>query len=518
MPYSGADDPKLPANVKKLSDKKRRQWIHVWDSEMAKHSDESRAFAAANSVMKGGSSKKDLGYDNVYQVFGKQVSQGSAAYNPLGMADGKACANCHFFMSPDGCLVVQGDISPTGISKFWMAVQAQEQEPLAVTVVTDDDASENANGGSMSLMGKDREGSFLQTVVEKVKSLFTPGIIETPDVFGSGSMRFFKSVELGAPLRFLATVSNNFQDREAEIIPESAHKEYVEWATTSGHYPELWLWHASAKSKWGQVDWLDVADGFLVASGVVDSGKEYIAYNIAADDDGIGVSHGFYKKSADGVISKYRTFEISPLPMWAAANEWTNFNILENEVMAFTPEKKAWLLGKGMKPDEVANFETTLGSLAKELKARGVDWKDFNPDTQPQTPPVVATSHTDAQKAAVVPPAATDTTTLSSKEYQALDTRIAGIEGKATAIEASVKELTDAFTKGMASLLKSKDDSTADAYKSIVSALPKGFQASESPGNTPEADAAAKEIAERDAKQKENGWFNEIVMGGMKLT
>jgi len=32
MPYSGADDSDLPSNVKKLSDKKRRQWVHIWNS------------------------------------------------------------------------------------------------------------------------------------------------------------------------------------------------------------------------------------------------------------------------------------------------------------------------------------------------------------------------------------------------------------------------------------------------------------------------------------------------------
>lgn len=52
MPYSGSNDPKLPKNVRKLSSKRKRQWIAVWTSSYRKHGDEGRAFAAANSAVK----------------------------------------------------------------------------------------------------------------------------------------------------------------------------------------------------------------------------------------------------------------------------------------------------------------------------------------------------------------------------------------------------------------------------------------------------------------------------------
>src|SRR4029077_7445917 len=104
---------------------------------------------------------------------------------------------------------------------------------------------------------------IVKSVIDGVKSLLNPNITDTA-TFGNGPMRFFKGSD-GAPLRFIMTVSNNFKDREAEIITEEAHKEYVDWATKTGNYPELWLWHLGAKSKWGMTDWLDVCDGFLVA-------------------------------------------------------------------------------------------------------------------------------------------------------------------------------------------------------------------------------------------------------------
>lgn len=54
MPYSSIDA--LPPAVKQKikSEKKRRQWMHVWNSEYASHGDESRAFASAWAAVKKG--------------------------------------------------------------------------------------------------------------------------------------------------------------------------------------------------------------------------------------------------------------------------------------------------------------------------------------------------------------------------------------------------------------------------------------------------------------------------------
>src|SRR5438270_1960159 len=120
--------------------------------------------------------------------------------------------------------------------------------------------------------------NVLKAVIESMKSFFKPDIMASLlNAKGSG-MQFLRTKDGG--LRWFAVVSNNFKDREREIIPEAAHREYVSWADHSLNYPELWLWHAGAKSKWGTTDWLDVSDGFLVASGLVDRGKESIAYNL----------------------------------------------------------------------------------------------------------------------------------------------------------------------------------------------------------------------------------------------
>jgi hypothetical protein len=52
MPYASASDPKLPAHVKRLPAKKRRQWVAVWNRVHKETSDEGKAFAAANAAVK----------------------------------------------------------------------------------------------------------------------------------------------------------------------------------------------------------------------------------------------------------------------------------------------------------------------------------------------------------------------------------------------------------------------------------------------------------------------------------
>lgn len=60
MPYSGANDPDLPANVKKMSVKQRRQWVHIFNSALSsalekgesREESERRAYAEANGVLK----------------------------------------------------------------------------------------------------------------------------------------------------------------------------------------------------------------------------------------------------------------------------------------------------------------------------------------------------------------------------------------------------------------------------------------------------------------------------------
>ena len=62
MPYTGADDSSLPENVRKLSDIKRRAFVHAFNSAMEQHGDESKAFAIAHAAAnRAGESEEVMG-------------------------------------------------------------------------------------------------------------------------------------------------------------------------------------------------------------------------------------------------------------------------------------------------------------------------------------------------------------------------------------------------------------------------------------------------------------------------
>lgn len=176
-------------------------------------------------------------------------------------------------------------------------------------------------------------------------------------------------------VRFLTAWSNNFTDREGEIFPESAHKEYIEWADRNEQYPELWLWHTKG-TKYGQVDWLDYTDGFVYASGLIDAGYEDLAEALVKED--CGVSHGFHGLQRGKEIILYRPFEISTLPRTNAAVWTTSFNIIGEgaKEMAFTQQKKSWLKEHGLDDAAIAAAETQATALSKSLRDLGIAYKD----------------------------------------------------------------------------------------------------------------------------------------------
>lgn len=66
----------------------------------------------------------------------RRAPQNVAEYAPLGGSEGRACANCLFFSSPNRCTAVDDwpiAISPTGISRYWTAIP--EMKPMEVVIV-----------------------------------------------------------------------------------------------------------------------------------------------------------------------------------------------------------------------------------------------------------------------------------------------------------------------------------------------------------------------------------------------
>ncbi len=181
-------------------------------------------------------------------------------------------------------------------------------------------------------------------------------------------------------LRWLTLFTNKFEDREKEIFSADAHVEYEAWVDRSKQYPSLRVWHMPGTDL-GKADVVTYADGFMLASGTFYEKSLDVAEKLAGMSD-LGVSHGYIYRDEDlidGVYTHYRTFEISVLPMEAAANSWTAFTLesLQKEVAMGIDETKRTFFVDLLGEERVKVLEEALPQLNKDLENAGVAWKDL---------------------------------------------------------------------------------------------------------------------------------------------
>lgn len=219
--------------------------------------------------------------------------------------------------------------------------------------------------------GTDDQKDNLRRRLDRIKDL--------PE--GMKSFQIVKDKEGG--LRWLGMPTNKWRDRDtpAQIIEETAHKEFVSFLNETKDFPELLSWHTPG-TRIGVADWVDYSNGFLVMSGPIDKDKygeaERLAEKCQAED--IGMSHGFvytYSDKENEIIGHYRIWEVSHLPTSFAANVWTAIDILKKEVsqMSFNPEKRTYLVGLHGE-EVVASLEAKAADLEKDLQSAGIEWKE----------------------------------------------------------------------------------------------------------------------------------------------
>ncbi|KKM20090.1 hypothetical protein LCGC14_1649030, partial [marine sediment metagenome] len=189
--------------------------------------------------------------------------------------------------------------------------------------------------------------------------------------------------------RWLATYSNKFRDVDnpPEIISEASHMRFTKMVNDGDFpYPEVKVWHIDG-SRWGQADFVAYDDrGFSIASGTVDKGREWIAESLMAFEGDLLTSHGMPPASIvrdpddHSIIIRHQTTEISPLPASAAANKFTGFNILGDEVkeMALSDKDEAKLTALNINPERL--------DADTESKAKDTEELEFKENDPPDTP------------------------------------------------------------------------------------------------------------------------------------
>jgi hypothetical protein len=190
--------------------------------------------------------------------------------------------------------------------------------------------------------------------------------------------------------RWVGWVTNNFIDWDGDIFCEAAHKEYVEWwEKNKDMSPVFVTWHTPGTARAEPADFMTYEHGFLIMSGKL-SGPEAITLLKARQNFDLGMSHGtlIFERDAEDprVVTKYRMYEVSDLPLDNAANPFTDLETVTKEVgmkskldyftaiMGSEEKAKAFLEKTGMKEKELLN----VGVTSKEAET---------PVTPPPTPP-----------------------------------------------------------------------------------------------------------------------------------
>ena len=189
--------------------------------------------------------------------------------------------------------------------------------------------------------------------------------------------------------RSVMWTSNNFIDRDGDIISEDAHKEYVEWVNKEENkvcMPAFVTWHTPGTARENPVDYVDFFNGFLVTSAKL-TDTEAVGLLKATKKTNIGMSHGSFVLERDAkdprIITKYRMYEVSDLPLDKAANPFTAIETVSKEVEMDKKEYLAELLGE----EKAEAFLAKTGLKQKSLQDAEIESKEA--DTAPVVEPVV---------------------------------------------------------------------------------------------------------------------------------
>lgn len=326
------------------------------------------------------------------------IPQSEAEYVEVSPNENEMCSTCRWFLpatdtEPSACYIVEGEplpIVPEGYSNRYEAQKAaegedepsDEAEELVEEIVSeaavDDDETDKAGRVISSATARSLKNAW-----QALKDLFTKtGILkdmDTEDDEPDGEKASgFKVFKVGNKTYWAAEWSNSFKDREGEIISEEAHIGYLKRVEEGlVPYPELWFYHVNGTAH-GKAFWLAGVDKMMVAVGTFDDtvlAKKFLKYYRTTDTP-LGVSHGFkfpVWAKKDGVYTVINTFELSPLPLDAAANVFTNFKEFD---MQITPQQIA-ALEKAVGSDTAKQIVSEAEKRSKALVEAGIAYKDF---------------------------------------------------------------------------------------------------------------------------------------------
>lgn len=257
--------------------------------------------------------------------------------------------------------------------------------------------------------------------------------------------------------RYVAVVTNNYVDKDNDIVTGDAHMEFMDYLDAHPQEaPELWVWHTPGTAHKSRADFWTYDNGFVMYSGKLTEEEADRAEKAAAYAE-LGMSHGMnvYGLKRDErpkLITKYRTFEISYLPLSNAANPWTAWSVIQKEVETMKDEKRKFL-EETLGQEVTANLIADTGKAKQVLDALNVASKETEEETPAQ--PVEPTLDAEAIVKTVV-------------EKLGVSQLSEVIKGLSDTVE-ELKADRDNIKKDLAELRKTEDEKVAELVQTTPS-------------------------------------------------
>ena len=311
-------------------------------------------------------------------------AQSDAAYTPVSVTTGEACAGCRWFKRGgewgDDCQLVQSwplPIEETGWCQMFELIPVYEPQPMQVEVVSVAPDAADALTGSAEL--QDDAPVTRKAVKDLIGEAFRSFV---GALSGDKADESLTSAFKVKGNHWFAVWSNNFKDREAEIFPAAASDQYVARVDAGlVPLPDLWVWHLGQATRIGRARMVARHGHFMIGAGEFDDtwqGKAAQKYYGKHQKD-TAFSHGYTynPRTFDGRhYADYNTFELTTLPRGPEANRFTTLDGVKEQEMAVTEQKKAYLVEVFGK-DGAEKILADLDKAGKALEDIGVEFKDF---------------------------------------------------------------------------------------------------------------------------------------------
>ena len=201
--------------------------------------------------------------------------------------------------------------------------------------------------------------------------------------------------DLNGDWRYVGSPTNNFIDFDSDILTKESHAEYAAWWEENQEFSPLFTtWHLPGMVRKSPADAVMEHEGFLIVSGILteEEAEGLLKAQAVAD---IGMSHQSFALARDpndkNIVTKYRMYEYSDLPVENAANPFTNgFEVISKEADMDKAKYLAQYMGEGTDEERLTKanaFLQKIGLKKEALEAAGIESKEKQEET-PKVHPV----------------------------------------------------------------------------------------------------------------------------------